>query len=52
MIFFKRHIIVSAMITDNKGVERGVARRVKITHKNHILVLPTKLGEVRVKIEL
>lgn len=52
MIFFKRHIKVTASITDHRGAERSVWRRVKMTHKNHIIVLQTKYGEVKVKVEL
>lgn len=52
MIFFKRHIKVTASISDHSGVERPVWRRVKMTHKSHVIILHTKYGEVRVKVEL
>jgi hypothetical protein len=52
MIFFKRHIVVTALLDDSRGVEKAVAKRVKMTHKNHVIVLHTKYGELRVKIEL
>ncbi len=52
MIFFKRHITVTAKLDDHRGVERAVTKRVKMTHKNHIIVLHTKYGELRVKVEL
>lgn len=51
MIFFKRHIKVTATVSTHRG-EKSVWKRVKMTHKNHIIVLPTKYGELRVKVEL
>ena len=51
MIFFKRYITVAATVSTSKG-EKTVTKRVKMTHKNHIIVLPTRYGELRVKVSL
>jgi len=51
MIFFKKHIKVTATVTTQKG-ERSVWHRVKMTHKTHEFMLRTRNGDVRVKIEL
>ncbi len=51
MIFFKKHIKVTATVTTQKG-ERSVWHRAKITHKNHEFILRTRNGDVRVRIDL